>query len=324
MESLLNLASEVFGVSGDKLGELASAICDNVELSSLLASSGCVTGREKPKRVSDVSRCEALVWMLERNALGVWVPKRCTRGCVEGDVYCKNHGARVNKRCDDCSSFQGCDVVHEFKHDHLGTISRRSFVIDKFWDVLVKKSEAACCVKDGSCSSSSEVDLCEKRSLSSSSKKLVVGSSEKKPLRVVDNPFMNWLSAHRGEIKVGLLSDGVVVSGRELTTLVSKRGGEMWRALSKEDQQEWKGKKLSSSSSSSLVEVCDDVLASDDTVSSVVVDDDAVRLIFNKDHSVWVDDETGLYYGSDDVESAPLGQLSGGKLVAFKKSGSKK
>jgi hypothetical protein len=318
MESLLNLAGEVFGVSGDKLGVLASAICENVELSSLLASSDGVTGREKPKRVSDVSRCEALVWMLERDDSGVWVPKRCTRGCVEGDAFCKNHGARVSKRCDDCSSFQGCEVVHEFKHEHLGTIFGRSFVIDKFWEVLVKKSKAACCVKDGSSSSSSSDVVCgelfEKRS-SSSSKKLVVPSEKLR--RVVDNPFMNWLSFHRGEIKAGLLSEGVV-SGRELTTLVSKRGGEMWRVLSNEQQQEWKGKKVLS------VVNCDDVVPSDDTVSSVVVDADEVCLVFNKEHSVWVDDDTGLYYGVNDVESAPLGQFSGGKLVAFKKSVSKK
>ena len=316
METLLNVAGGVFGVSGDKLGELASAICENVELSKLLASSELVvTGREKPKRVvckTDVSRCEALVWMLERDVSGVWVPKRCTRGCVEGG-FCKNHGARVSKRCDDCSSFQGCEVVHEFKHEHLGTICGRSFVIDKFWDVLVKRSEA-CCGKD--CSSSSSDGDCVPAE--TKSKKLVVAVPEKKPARVVDNPFMNWLSAHRGEIKSVLLSEGVV-SGRELTTLVSKRGGEMWRALSKDVQQEWKGKKLLISS-----EVVSDVFPSDDTVSSVVVDDDEVRLIYNNDHSVWVDADTGLYYGSDDVESAPLGQLSGGKLVAFKKTGSKK
>jgi len=316
MESLLRVAGEVFNLSSDKRDELERAIGENVDLASLLASSELVSrGREKSKVVGaqNVSkgRCDALVWMLERDASGEWIPKQCTRGCVEGG-FCKNHGARVSKRCADCSSFQGCDVVHEFKHEHLGTTcGGRSFVIDKFWDVLVKRSEADC-EKDSSSSSDRECVPAEKKS------KKVVSVSEKKVTRVVDNPFMNWLSAHRGEIKSGLLSEGIV-SGRELTTLVSKRGGEMWRALSKDDQQEWKGKKLLISS-----EVVSDVVPSDDTVSSVVVDDDEVRLIFNKDHSVWVDDDTGLYYGSDDVESAPLGQLSGGKLVAFKKGGSKK
>ena len=311
MESLLNVAGGVFGLSSDKRAELEVAIGENVDLVSLLASSESVSrGREKSKVVS--GRCEALVWMLERDVSGVWVPKRCTRGCVEGG-FCKNHGARVSKRCDDCSSFQGCDVVHEFKHEHLGTIVGRSFVIDKFWDVLVKRSEAGC-EKDSSSSSDRECVPAEKKS-----KKVSVSVSEKST-RVVDNPFMNWLSAHRAEIKSSLLSEGIV-SGRELTTLVSKRGGEMWRALSKDAQQGWKGKKLLTSASA---EVVSDVFPSDDTVSSVVVDDDEVRLIFNKDLSVWVDDETGLYYGSDDVESAPLGQLSGGKLVAFKKAGSKK
>jgi hypothetical protein len=314
MESVLNVAADVFGLSSEKRAQLACAIRENHDLSSLLASGEIVSpGREKSVSKDLVSgRCEALVWMLERDASGMWIPKRCTRGCVEGG-FCKNHGARVSKRCDDCSSFQGCEVVHEFKHEHLGTIGGRSFVIDKFWDVLVKKSEAACCVED---SSSSEVEVLPKKAKNVVSVP-VLPSSEKKPSRVVDNPFMNWLSAHRAEIKSVLLSEGTV-SGRELTTLVSKRGGEMWRALSKDAQQEWKGKKLVSS------EIVNDGFPSDDTVSSVVVDEDETTLVFNKEHSVWVDADTGLYYGSEDIESAPLGQLSGGKLVAFKKASSKK
>ena len=313
MESLLNVADGVFGLSVEKRAELEVAIGENVDLASLLASREIVSlGREKSKRVVDGGRCEALVWMLEC-VDGVWFPKRCTRGCVDGG-FCKNHGARVSKRCDDCSSFQGCEVVHEFKHEHLGTISGRSFVIDKFWDVLLKRSESGCCVKDSSSSVVVEGEALPKKA----KKTVLVASSEKKPTRVVDNPFMNWLSAHRAEIKSVLLSEGSV-SGRELTTLVSKRGGEMWRSLSKDDQQEWKGKKLVSSEI-----VTDDVFPSDDTVSSVVVDEDETTLVFNKEHSVWVDADTSLYYVSDDVESAPLGQLCGGKLVAFKKASSKK
>ena len=309
VESVLKLADGVFGLSVEKRAELEVAIGENVDLASLLASGEIVSrGREKSKVV--VGRCEALVWMLEC-VDGVWVPKRCTRGCVDGG-FCKNHGARVSKRCDDCSSFQGCEVVHEFKHEHLGTISGRSFVIDKFWDVLLKRSEVGC-VKDSSSA------VVEGEALPKKAKKTVsVPSSEKKVTRVVDNPFMNWLSAHRAEIKSGLLSEGSV-SGRELTTLVSKRGGEMWRSLSKDEQQEWKGKKLVSSEM-----LTDDVFPSDDTVSSVVVDEDETTLVLNKEHSVWVDADTSLYYGSDDIESAPLGQLSGGKLVAFKKASSKK
>jgi hypothetical protein len=315
MESLLNLAGNIFGVSGAKLEELASAVRANGDLCSLLASvEDSSTGREKSKRliskkVSGV-RCDALVWMLEKNEKGEWVPKRCTRGCESGSSFCKKHGERVSKRCDDCSSFQGCEVVHEFKHEHLGTIAGRSFVIDKFWDVLMKRSSGS--VKDASLS---VVELVDKKP------KKVSVPSEKKATRVVDNPFMNWLSAHRGEIKTVLLSEGIV-SGRELTTLVSKRGGDMWRALTKEEQDQWKGKKLLVSSTCEIVSDVSPVC--NDTVSSVVVDDSEVRLVFNNEHSVWVDDDTGLYYGKDDVESAPLGQICGGKLVAFKKASSKK
>jgi hypothetical protein len=318
MDSLLNVVDGVFGLSVEKRGELVCAIGENVELRSLLASGELVSrGREKSKveclRTVSRVRCDALVWMLEKNAIGEWVPKRCTRGCESGSSFCKKHGERVSKHCVECSDYQGRDVVHEFYHEHNGSVSAGpSFLIGKFWDVLVKRSEAGC-EKDSASSSDRDCVPAEKKS-----KKSVVPAE--KPTRSVDNAFMNWLSVHRAEIKSNLLSEGIV-SGRELTTLVSKRGGEMWRALSKEEQQNWKGKKLLTSSTS---EVVSDVVLSDDTVSSVVVDEDEVRLIYNKEHSVWVDDETGLYYGSEDVESAPLGQLCGGKLVAFKKGASKK
>jgi hypothetical protein len=48
-------------------------------------------------------------------------------------------------------------------------------------------------------------------------------------------------------------------------------------------------------------------------------DDESISLVLNDEHNVWIDEDTGLYYESNDAESAPLGQMSGGKPVAFKK-----
>ena len=62
--------------------------------------------------------------------------QRCTRGCEDGSDFCKSHGAVDGKKCADCSAYHGEDVVHGFKHEHLGTIHEKSYVIDKFWNDL--------------------------------------------------------------------------------------------------------------------------------------------------------------------------------------------
>jgi hypothetical protein len=318
MESLLDVAGNVFGLSSDKREELKLAIEENGDLSSLLASNCVSAGRDESKRrvSKKVSgdRCDALVWMLEKNESGEWVPKQCTRGCESGTSFCKKHGERVSKHCVECSDFQGHDVVHEFYHEHNGSVTAGpSFLIGKFWDVLLKKSN----VCDKHSSSDGECGVVPEKK----PKKSVVPAE--KQTRSVDNPFMNYLSAHRAEIKSDLLSDGNV-SGRELTTLVSKRGGEMWKALSKEEQQTWKGKKTDVSTEVNQSTKSDETQPSGDTVSSVVIDEDEADLVFNSDHSVWVDEDTNLYYGSNDVQSVPLGQLLSGKLMPFKKAATKK
>ena len=319
METILRISGELFGASCEDLDRLSSAIRGDDMLCNLLDSCVNSAGVVKTKKVRVRSavrcegvRCEALVWMLERDASGMWVPKQCTRGC-EGGSFCKSHGEVVNKRCVECSDYHGCDVVHEFNHEHRGRVGSPTYVFEKFHDVLVKHTENCERLKSGEV----PVPVSVVQEVVLGGKKVV---GEKK-VRVVDNAFMNWLSAHRGEIKSCLLSENVDIGGRELTTRVSKRGGEMWGALSKVERDSWKGKKAVSVAP--LVDRVElDVLSSDDTVLSSVCDDgdDVIRLVLNKDHSVWVDEETGLYYGSNDVEGAPLGQMSGGKLMAFKKT----
>ena len=48
-------------------------------------------------------------------------------------------------------------------------------------------------------------------------------------------------------------------------------------------------------------------------------------LTYNASFNVWVHEVSGMYYGLNDIESEPLGQLKSGKLVPFKKpSGGKR
>jgi hypothetical protein len=348
MDALADVVSGVFGE--DKLDEFKRSLAESQELSSLLAS-GLKSGNgrvaklkagseESTKRSravvkpkADGVRCQALVWMLEKNAEGEWIPQRCTRGCEEGSDYCKGHGAVDGKKCADCSAYHGEDVIHGFKHEHLGTIHESSYVITKFWNELVRYTERQQKLKSGELIPSSSKKS-EKVSLSSSAEKTV------KARRVIDNPYMKWLASVRGEIKASLLAENPDMGkGREITTAVTKKAGEMWKALSKEEKDTWKSQKVdsdeddlppalieddgvagSSDNEASMPETSDSVVhAASSLAEAEAEDDESIQLVFNEEHNVWVDEDTGLYYESNDAESAPLGQMSGGKPVAFKK-----
>lgn len=335
MEALATVVSNVFGP--DKLEEFKKSVADSHELSSLLAS-GLKSGNSrvakkkagseetvrKPRGVvkakADDVRCQALVWMLEKNAEGEWVPQRCSRGCEEGSAFCKGHGAVDGKKCSDCSAYHGEDTIHGFRHEHLGTIHEETYVIRKFWPELVRYTERQMKVKSGELIPSKK------------SEKSAVADDAEKPLkvrRISDNPYMKWLASVRGEIKASLLSENPDMGkGREITTAVTKKAGEMWTAMSKEEKELWKGKEMSAGSEVVAEFVTSPEGLNSDEMPPSIDDspgeeeaeaDDSISLIFNESHNVWVDEDTGLYYESNDAESAPLGQMNGGKPVAFKK-----
>jgi hypothetical protein len=270
----------------------------------------------KPK--DDGVRCQALVWMLEKNADGEWIPQRCTRGCEEGSDFCKGHGAVDGRKCADCSAYHGEDTIHGFKHEHLGTIHERSYVIEKFWSELVRYTERQLKVKSGELVPSKKTE-----------KVLAVSEKPLKVRRVSENPYMKWLSSVRGEIKACLLAENPDMGkGREITTAVTKKAGEMWQAMSKEEKVIWKGQlEIVAEVNAEMPPAIDDEEEGvDSSVSPVAAestpcgdDVETISLVFNDTHSVWVDEDTGLYYGENDAESAPLGQMNGGKPVAFKK-----
>jgi hypothetical protein len=342
MDALKTIIGSVFGEDANAMGKFQESVLSNKELSSLLASRGkrvslkptsSKTGSEETMRKvrsavapkSDEVRCQALVWMLEKDVEGNWIPQRCSRGCESESVFCKGHGGVDGKKCADCSAYHGEDTIHEFKHEHLGTIHAKSYVIDKFWNDLVKYTERTLKMKSGE---------------TVPSKKLSIEKpiSSLKVRRLVDNPFMNWLAVHRVEIKAALLSENPELSkGRELTTAVSRTAGELWNAMSKEEKDSWKGKKVSvdCEENHEMPPVMDEDGADEDAVEvqvgSVGVvgvveeveevgdDEDTIKLVFNAEHSVWVDEDTCLYYDSNDAEKAPLGQMNCGKPIAFKK-----
>lgn len=329
METLEQIIGGVFG--SEKMEEFKKSLAESQALSSLLASglksgsvrvakvkTGSVETIRKPRAVTkpkdDGVRCQALVWMLEKNAEGEWIPQRCTRGCEEGSDFCKGHGAVDGKKCADCSAYHGDDTIHGFKHEHLGTIHEGSYVIEKFWNELVRYTERQLKVKSGELIPSKK------------SEKVLTDETEKplKVRRVSDNPYMKWLSSVRGEIKAGLLAENPDMGkGREITTAVTKKAGEMWKALPKEERDSWKGQlEIASEANVEMPPSIDESVESPVALSAPtegVEDDESISLVFNEDHGVWVDDDTGLYYEANDVESAPLGQMNGGKPVAFKK-----
>ena len=328
MNALEQIIGGVFG--SEKMDEFKRSLAESQELSSLLASglkSGSVrvakvkAGSEettrKPRAATkpkdDGVRCQALVWMLEKNAEGEWTPQRCTRGCEEGSDFCKGHGAVDGKKCADCSAYHGEDTIHGFKHEHLGTIHERSYVIEKFWNELLRYTERQLKVKSGELIPSKK------------SEKVLADETEKplKVRRVSDNPYMKWLSSVRGEIKACLLAENPDMGkGREITTAVTKKAGEIWKALSKEERDSWKGQQEIVSEVIAEMPPAIDEVESPVSVSETteeVEDDEAISLVFNEDHGVWVDEDTGLYYEANDAESAPLGQMNGGKPMAFKK-----
>ncbi len=329
MNALEQIIGDVFG--SEKMDEFKKSLAESQELSSLLASglkSGTIRGakvkagseettrkpRSATKPKDDGVRCQALVWMLEKNAEGEWIPQRCTRGCEEGSDFCKGHGAVDGKKCADCSAYHGEDTIHSFKHEHLGTIHESTYVITKFWNDLVRYTERQLKVKSGELIPSKK------------SEKVLTDEMEKplKVRRVSDNPYMKWLSSVRGEIKAGLLAENPDMGkGREITTAVTKKAGEMWKALSKEERDSWKGQsEIVSEVIAEMPPAIDESAESPvSTVSptEVVEDDESISLAFNEQHGVWVDDDTGLYYETNDAESAPLGQMNGGRPVAFKK-----
>jgi hypothetical protein len=344
MDALSSIVAGVFGA--EKLEEFKASLTENQELASLLVSGKKVVGRSiagneetitrkprgavKPK--ADDVRCQALVWMLEKNAAGEWIPQRCTRGCEGESDYCKSHGAVDGKKCGDCSAYHGEDVVHGFKHEHLGTIHERSYVIDKFWNELVRYTERQQKLKSGELVPSSSKKAEKKVSASLSEEKTV------KARRVTSNPYMKWLASVRGEIKTLLLEENPDMGkGREITTAVTKKAGEIWKLMSKEEKDQWKGEVVLAEASAEMPPVIDDADDADDAAEAETdspvsagpaeqqqqtaseEDDDTIKLVFNETHSVWVDEDTGLYYETDDAETPPLGQMNGGKPVAFKK-----
>lgn len=329
LDQIVKIVETVFEPKLNAMREFTESVKLNKELSSLLASGVAVVKTRSEETVrkpraavrpkDDDVRCQALVWMLEKDADGNWVPQRCTRGCEDGSDFCKSHGAVDGKKCADCSAYHGEDICHGFKHEHLGTIHSKSYVIDKFWNDLVRYTERNMKVRSGEIVPSAKktekvVDVLEKK---------------EKVRRVIDNPYMNWLAVHRGEIKAGLLADNPDLGkGREITVAVTKKAGEMWKSMSKEEQQSWKGKKG--------VDETDDVVQGemppameDDSVESQKSEeeeqqeDDGIKLVFNEEHNVWVDEETGLYYEKNNAEESPIGQMNNGKPCAFKKAAKK-
>ena len=158
-------------------------------------------------------------------------------------------------------------------------------------------------------------------------------NSEKidKPKRTM-NAYMIYLNEKRAEIKECLLEQTPDLKGRELANKVTEIAGAAWTQSTEEEKKPYLAKAAALKSPSvavvepEIIEVVAETAENDqneDEAEEEVQheeDDDTVKLRKDEKLGVWIDDETNLYYGTNDADQAPLGQVQKNKLVAFKKS----
>lgn len=90
------------------------------------------------KIIEECEMCTAITYAVIKNEDGDLVPKRCSRS-KKDDGYCTMHGSkRFEEKCSICSIREKCTVNHEFKWQHLGTISEPTVVFVTDHDDLVR------------------------------------------------------------------------------------------------------------------------------------------------------------------------------------------
>ena len=163
--------------------------------------------------------------------------------------------------------------------------------------------------------------------------KKVKEPKEKKAKRmVIPSAYMCFLTDKRSEIKMLLKEETPDISAKDLNMSVMKKAGEIWKVMTDDDKKPYLDKSSSLKTGSLSVQeqvqgVQEQVQTKADVVEAVSVPtsaDDEVEadedvLVYNASFNVWVHEVSGMYYGADDIDGEPLGQLKNGKLVPFKK-----
>jgi hypothetical protein len=277
----------------------------------------------------DGERCQAFIYALEKDPeTGEWKPKRCARSHEKDAYFCKLHGSVDGKKNDEDSKYAGMDVIHEFKWGRFGCVEiGPSYMFEKFKDELIKAAMKAE-------KSQSDVSPISETKKSSKKKTLSKKKEDKleKPKRTM-NAYMIYLQEKREEIKQCLLELTPDLKGKELANKVTETAGAAWKASTEEEKKPYLEKANALKHASSITSMNDELPPSIDeccgghaeqeaepSQDNDANDDDELKLRYDEKLSVWIDDETNLYYGSDDTEQPPLGQLQKDKLMPFKKT----
>jgi hypothetical protein len=260
------------------------------------------------KPAPEETRCEALVYSVEMNADGEWVPARCKRSMVKDCKFCKQHGAVDGKKNEGDSAFYGKDIIHEFKWQHLGTVHQPSYIFTKFHDDLVKVQ----LTKEKSSQESIEVG--EKPS---KTKKVAKAD---KPKRIVANGYIFYKSSVYEEVKQSIQAQNPEMKGKKLMTTITKIASEQWNELSAEERAAYTekakaAKGIASANNTSDTEVEQDTASVSNDSDNV--DDDSASLVYNEKYQVWVDTSNNLCYSQNDNTSEPSGQLQRGNYIKF-------
>ena len=270
---------------------------------------------------SDGDRCQAFIYALEFNdETGEWKPKRCTRGHEKEGHFCKLHGAPDGKKNEEDSKHAGIDVIHEFKWGRFGCVeSGPTYIFEKFKDELIKAAKKAA------------EPITEKTE--KPTKKQRGGKKKEatdKPKRTM-NAYMIYLQEKREEIKQCLLEQTPELKGKELANKVTETAGAAWQASTEEEKKPYLEKaaalKKAAHGGTEMPpsieepECCGDHSSQEEEETDIKTEDeDAMKLRHDEKLGVWIDDETNLYYGANDVDAAPLGQVQKDKLIPFKKT----
>jgi hypothetical protein len=326
MQTLRNLCQQVFGHPNDHDHHAAWLEFER----RLLASDVLVSSRREKSQRNPDTCCKGLVALMENDptADDGWKPKRCSRGCLPGSEYCKTHGRDVSQQlCEQCTEHFGHEVRHTILHQHFGVVGAPSyhFQNDKFRAKIIRNT-----LKE-------KINKSKDSQLQDNNNTTTKGKKSKKVRKIregiiVPNAFMSWLKVHRADIKAQIQTQNPTMSARELMVSTTKRAGELWKLLSKNEQDAWKSPQANNTNdpATDILQIihqtppetpltqCDDETPS--SIALSVEDDDSVNLTFNDTHKVWVEEDTGLYYKDNNPDQAPIGQIVAGKLVPFKKN----
>jgi high mobility group protein B3 len=273
----------------------------------------------------EAERCQAFIYALEKDAeTGQWKPKQCARSHEKDGYFCKLHGSVDGKKNEEDSKYAGMDVIHPFKWSRFGCVETGpTYLFEKFKEELIKSAMKA--EKNETETSTEAIQKPAKKQRGQKNKE----EKPEKPKRTM-NAYMIYLQEKREEIKQCLLEQTPELKGKELANKVTETAGAAWKASSELEKKPYLEKAAALKVENnpiqheemppSIDECCGGHAVEAEECQEETNEEDEMKLRYDEKLSVWVDDETNLYYATDDSEQPPLGQVQKDKLMPFKKN----